>query len=521
LLTDNQDKIKDTCIKPSVSFEVNVNVRNAAFKLTCLKYSIMDIISQPDRIHHLYWRAGFGATPELLRKEDRPVKKVVQDLLGSQRDIRPLTVVDSSQFERVKALKKSVPGGKPDREAIKMRIKENAGLIRDLNVLWIDKMASGEDVLREKMALFWHGHFACRVLNPAAMQHYLHTLRQHALGNFGDLLMAVSKEPAMLQFLNNQQNRKNAANENFAREVMELFTLGNGSGSYNETDIKEAARAFTGWGYNPKGDFVFRQNQHDDDVKSIFGKTGNFKGEDVIRLLLEKRQTARFITGKLYRFLVNEQAGSQKVESRINTLSEHFYQSGYNIAGLLEIILTAPWFYELENKGNRIKSPVELLAGMQHSLGLVFQQKQSLIFIQRTLGQVLLYPPNVAGWPGGRSWIDSSSLLFRMKLPDLLLKASQITVQPKQDGDVNTELLGRREKGVLEVTTNWGAFEKVFAGISTDQLPDALAAYFIQQPLGKGQRALVIKTAGQGVTRSEQIRNLTVVLMALPEYQLC
>jgi uncharacterized protein (DUF1800 family) len=354
-----------------------------------------------------------------------------------------------------------------------------------------------------------------------AVQHYLNTIRQHALGSFGDLLMAVSKEPAMLQFLNNQQNRKNAPNENFAREVMELFTLGRNSESYSETDIKDAARSFTGWGFNVKGEFTFRENQHDEGLKTIFGQKGHFKGEDVIRLLLEKKQTAHFITGKLYRFLVDEQTDSQQVKKRISELADRFYQSGYVVAALLEDILTADWFYTETNIGNRIKSPVELLAGMQHSLGLVFQQRQSLIFVQRTLGQVLLYPPNVAGWAGGRSWIDSSSLLFRMRLPDMLLKAGPVMAQPKEDGDVNTELLKKGGKGTLHVTVNWKAFEEGFSGISANLLPDALTAYFIQQPLGQQQRALILKVAGGGVSRSEQIRNLTVAIMALPEYQLC
>ncbi|OJV12626.1 MAG: hypothetical protein BGO21_02450 [Dyadobacter sp. 50-39] len=479
----------------------------------------MENIGKSERLQHLYWRAGFGATPVQLLKEARPVQTVVKEML-TQSDFQPLVVVDADHFQNNKTLKKLAANGKPDRDATKMRIKKNAGLIRDLNVLWVEKMASGEDVLREKMALFWHGHFACRVLNPAAVQRYLNTIRTHALSNFADLLMAVSKEPAMLQFLNNQQNRKGAPNENFAREVMELFALGRASQSYTEADIKDAARAFTGWGYNPKGEFTFRQNQHDDGLKTIFGQTGYFKGEDVVRLLLEKKQTAHFVTGKIYQFLVSDQADSPEAQTRIKGLAEKFYKSGYDIAGLLNGILTANWFYEPSVRGNRIKSPVELLAGMQHSLGLVFQQKQSLIFIQRTLGQVLLYPPNVAGWPGGRNWIDSSSLLFRMKLPDLLLRSRPVTMQPKQDGDVNTELLARREGDLMQVQIDWDAFERSFSEVDPDRLADALAAYLIQQPLGKTQRAVILQMA-DGSSRGERIRNLTVALMALPEYQLC
>ncbi len=483
-------------------------------------------ISKQQQIQHLHWRAGFGATPDQIRHDsNRSLKKVVRDLLHTDAPFAPLTVVDPEQVVPRKALKGMFKEGTLDRDALKERIKENTGHIRDLNVLWVERMGTGQDALREKMALFWHGHFACRVLSPGAIQQYLNTIRQNALGKFGDLLMAVSKEPAMLQFLNNQQNRKNAPNENFAREVMELFTLGRTDGqsarNYTEADVKDAARAFTGWGFGLQGAFVFRQNQHDSGPKTIFGQTGNFAGEDVIRLLLEKKQTARFITTKIYRFLVNDDTADAPTQTRITTLADRFYNNGYDIADLLETIMTADWFYEPANVGNRIKSPVELVAGMERTLGLQFEQKQSLLFIQKTLGQVLLYPPNVAGWPGGRNWIDSSSLLFRMKLPDVLLQAAQVTIQPKDDGDVNTENLSRRGKGPLNATVDWAAFEASFSKISPEKLPDELATFLLQQPLGAPQRAEVVKRLKPGSSRIEQIRLLTATLMALPEYQLC
>lgn len=485
----------------------------------------MRSISKQQQIQHLYWRTGFGATPAVVQRDSsRPLKKVVRELLQDSASAAPLTVVEPNQVVNRQALRGMFANGMIDRDALKERIKENTGKIRDLNVLWVEHMGAGQNALREKMALFWHSHFACRVLNPGAIQQYLNTIRQHALGNFGELLMAVSKEPAMLQFLNNQQNRKNAPNENFAREVMELFTLGRTDGAtrnYTETDIKEAARAFTGWGFNVQGQFVFRAFQHDDGPKTIFGQTGNFAGEDVIRLLLENKQTAHHVTTKLYQFLVAEDATDATAQARIRTLADQFYAHHYDIKDLLETILTADWFYDPAVVGNRIKSPVELIAGMQHSLGLQFAQKQQLVFIQRTLGQVLLYPPNVAGWPGGRNWIDSSSLLFRMKLPDVLLQAGQVQIQPKDDGDVNTENLSRRGNGPLNVSADWATFEAAFANVSDDKLPDELAAYLLQQPLGRAQRDQVLKRLKPGSARSEQIRTLTATLMALPEYQLC
>lgn len=474
------------------------------------------------QLRHLLGRAGFGATPnQLTNLSGQSIRKVVQRLFSGSESVSDLRVVDSDQNVTKRTLKGLMRDGQLDRVMLRERIRMNAEMVRDLNLQWLDRMASGQGALREKMALFWHGHFACRTLgkNPLFTQQYANTLRRNALGRFDDLLMAVSKEPAMLQFLNNQQNRKGAPNENFAREVMELFTLGHspsGRGNYSENDIKEAARAFTGWQFTPEGQFVFREMVHDEGAKTIFGKTGAFRGEDVIAMLLEKPETAQFITGKVYRFFVNE----TEDKGRVDELARQFYKSGYDIADLMERIFTADWFYDPKNMGTHIKSPVELLAGMRHTLGVTFDQPQPQIFVQRTLGQMLFYPPNVAGWPGGRNWIDSSSLLFRMQLPNYVLKAADVNVRPKDDGDVNTEPLARKGGQNFRTTVDWANFEAAFAKTPDDGLTDAIAATLLPFPLRTDQRSLVEKQLKPNQTRPERIRALTAALMGLPEYQL-
>ncbi|GAB4028335.1 DUF1800 domain-containing protein [Spirosoma koreense] len=477
----------------------------------------MDKLIKRQQIRYLFSRAGFGATPaELDDAARKSLHKTVRQLFRDSESVVPLRVVEPEENESKKQLRGLVRDGQLDKEMLKERIREKAEKVRDLNLQWLDRMAVGQGALREKMALFWHGHFACRTMgrNPLFMQQYANTLRQHALGRFGDLLMAVSKEPAMLQFLNNQQNRKNAPNENFAREVMELFTLGRGN--YTEHDIKEAARAFTGWQFTPEGEFVFRERVHDEGEKTIFGKTGAFRGEDVVAMLLERKQTARFITAKIYRFFVNE----TEDPNRIDDLSEQFYRSQYDIADLMETIFNADWFYDAKNLGAHIKSPVELLAGLRHTLGVQFDQPQPQIFVQRTLGQLLFYPPNVAGWPGGKNWIDSSSLLFRMQLPNYVLKAADVTVRPKEDGDVNTQLLARKGANTFRTTVNWTDFEAAFAKTSDTELIDALSVTLLPFPLRPEQRTLLEKQTKPGQARSEKIHVLTATLMSLPEYQL-
>lgn len=487
----------------------------------------MAIVHEPKRqnltqMRHLFDRAAFGATPaELDAAARQPIRRVVRKLLEDSRAVEPLRVVKPEEYDSKKALKGMVKNGQLDREALRTRIRENAELVRDLNLQWLDRMVASRGSLREKMALFWHSHFAVRAQgrNALVMQDYGNVIRQHALGTFGDLLMAVSKTPAMLQFLNNQQNRKNAPNENFAREVMELFTLGRASGgrsNYTENDIKEAARAFTGWQFTPEGQFVFRERQHDDGPKTIFGKTGNFRGEDVIQMLLDRPETARFVVTKLYRFFVNETPD----EKRVAQLASDFQKSGYQIGNLMETIFTADWFYEQVNVGTRIKSPVELLAGMRHALDVRFDQPQPQVFVQRTLGQILFYPPNVAGWPGGRNWIDSSSLLFRMKLPEYMFKAAEVNIRAKDEADVNAELLARRGKNQFTTQVNWDEFSKPFLRTAEADLPDTLALYLLPFSLRPEQRTLLQKQLKTEQSQLDKIKTLTVGIMSLPEYQL-
>ncbi len=483
----------------------------------------MTLFDNARSVRHLYGRAGFGITPATLADIHRqPIHRVVRDLLhDSQPMPAPLIVVqpDDQNLLPNRRLRGLFKDGMIDREALKLSIRENAEVIRDLNVLWLDRMATGQGILREKMALFWHGHFACRVVEPRRMQSYLNTIRQNALGRFSDLLLAVSKEPAMLQFLNNQQNRKNAPNENFAREVMELFTLGRGN--YTEADIKDAARAFTGWGFSLTGSFVFRQNQHDDGPKTIFGQTGSFTGDEVIQLLLARPETAQFVTTKIYRQFVSEAIDQPQHAKRIKTLATHFFKSGYDIAELMQTIFSADWFYSPDVIGTHIKAPVELLIGMRHTLGLTFAQPQPQLFIQRTLGQILLYPPNVAGWPGGRNWIDSSSLLFRMRMPAFALNAAEVNSRAKDEADATAEAIALKGSNQFQTHVDWPTYEAGFATIADPDLPSALAAFLLPLPLTDTQRVLIDQQAKPSLSRSERIKSLTSTLMSLPEYQLC
>ena len=472
-------------------------------------------ISNQIKIGHLFQRAGFGATPAQMREfGEKSPEKVLKFLLKDAEKINKLDVIDE---ETETVMKKKVlrnmleMKGLPAQE-IKDQIKIQREKLTDLNFVWVKNMVLGESMLREKMTLFWHGHFACRIRQPLLTQFQNNVIRENALGKFGDLLLAVSKDPGMLQFLNNQQNRKNSPNENFAREVMELFTLGRGN--YSEKDVKEAARAFTGWGANLKGEFVFRTNQHDDGEKTFQGKTGNFKGEDILKIILENPKTSTFICSKIYRYFVNENADNQIVEK----MAKRFHSTDYDIADLMEYTFKSDWFYLPENIGTRIKSPVELLVGLQRNFGINFQQKQAVLFIQKALGQILFYPPNVAGWSGGKSWIDSSTLMTRMKLPEIIFKDSEITFKPKDDGDVNTENLNKKIKQ-MQANIDWTAFQSSFPTENPTELLDKLDAYLSSRPLSNQQKNLILSKS-EGKTGMGLLQNMAQSIASLPEYQL-
>ena len=455
---------------------------------------------------HLYRRAGLGGLPE----KNLSIRKAVSKLFTESKPFVPIGIV-SKETEKNET-KEAIMAG--DNEVTrKDRMKKNREDIRALNVAWMSAMADGKTSLRERMSLFWHGHFACRVQNAGFVQSYLNTIRKNALGNFGDLLMAVSREPAMLQFLNNQQNRKNKPNENFAREVMELFTLGRGN--YTEKDVKEGARAFTGWGFDLNGQFQFRERLHDPDEKNFLGKTGNFQGEDIIRILLEQKQTARFITTKIYKSFVSEIPD----ERNITELADDFYRSGYDISKLMHNIFTSKWFYENSPKTLLIKSPVELLIGIQRTLGGDFTEKEPVLYIQKVLGQVLFYPPNVAGWPGGRNWIDSSSLLFRMQLPDLMFGVATQNVRAKDSGDVNDQFV-RRIGENSRIRVDWGKWAKYFDGVPDEKIPDSLAGTLLAVQPAASVMALVVNKSAVVTERMERIKKLTLAIMSLPEYQI-
>lgn len=286
---------------------------------------------------------------------------------------------------------------------------------------------------------------------------------------------------------------------------MELFTLGRGN--YTEKDIQEGARAFTGWSFQPDGSFFERPKQHDFGSKTFLGKTGNFDGNDALKIILSQKATAKFITAKIYKFFVNEKPDAQIIAD----LSQKFYDSNYDIKKLLTSIFTADWFYKEENIGTKIKSPIELMTGIMRILPMQVQNPKNLIVYQKLLGQMLFYPPNVAGWPSGKSWIDSSTLMLRLQLPQIWSGLKPLDLEAKADDDIDMGMKMKQNKmGNLKnpnIVINWNTIETRFkAKNPTDYLLQLKSANL---------ENTISKYAGNS------IKSTIINIMSTPEFQLC
>ena len=443
------------------------------------------------QVQHFFLRAGFGQPIKTIQQwQGKDSQKLFEEQLKLSAKSAPVKV--ATEYASPAEMRNMPP------EKKKKMQKEGRSEVKALNTLWLKEMATSNAQLREKMSFFWHDHFACRSKNPLYIQAYLDVIRTNALGNFGDLLRSVSKTPAMLQYLNNQQNKKRSPNENFAREVMELFTLGRDKG-YTEKDISEAARAFTGWSINGEGQFIFRKNTHDQGTKTILGQSGNMAGDDVIDLLLAKKETARYISQKWVRFFMNYD-GDQQLEKQI---ADELFRTKYDIKSGLEVLFTAKEFYQKQHIGSRIKSPIELITIMQRQLHVTITHDQSLLYLQRTLDQILFDPPNVAGWNDGKDWVDSASLLFRMKLPQLVFKSALIQnqVESYDDNDsfkINGQL--KKLKTDLDTRAMNNSFNKI--GFSD------MATYLLQ-------------SNSKGDSPKGNFIDQIIYITSKPEYQLC
>jgi hypothetical protein len=561
------------------------------------------------RAKHLLNRAGFGGTPEDI---DRLATLTPVEAVRRIIDYEKVENGDLPAFEHSGVYDPTLKVFPPSRpattrkaettgEAIGVRVKPGGSRrmqpvvdrfffwlrataleTRRIAAWWADRMVSTDRPLQEKMALFWHGHFATgadKVRDYRKMLVQLELFHQKGTGNFRELLIAVAQDPAMLVFLDAGQNVKGAPNENFGREVMELFTMG--VGNYSEHDIREAARAFTGW-TNDDLRFKLDEAKHDTGEKEFLGRRGNFDGVDILNIILDQKVTANFMAGKIYRYFARDDL-SPVLQERLGAVLR---ENDYELRPLLRTIFLSRDFYSEPSVGTRIKGPVDLIVSMCRELGL--KRLPGVPDFNSScgeLGQVLLNPPTVAGWAQGRSWITPGMLLARgnlarqMLLPDMInftdpnldpgpqirevnnriLRGMSVTAATSEENpgtgmaddramanvladkeDFNTRygsLNGWREaarkvKPTLRVPAQFNLSNLVLSAqpSTTTEVVDVMLGRFLSMPLAEKSRLALIgfldselgtSDIGRAETYMEEpLRLLVHLIMSTPEYQL-
>lgn len=442
----------------------------------------MGIRDPRTRIAHLLRRAGFGGSPaEIEEYAKLGFNGAVERLLNYE----------------------SMPD---DAHEIAAQIGFDNALPEELKTYWLVRLAATKRPLQEKMVVYWHGHFATaiRKVNSTGLMWAQNELfRRNALGSFRTILAEISRDPAMLRWLDSNSNRKLSPNENYARELMELFTMGRGN--YTEDDVKAAAQAFTGWHFNPLAEqFAFNRNQHDFGPKTFLGRTGPWDGDDILRFLLEEPATARWIAMKLFRFFAYDDPEPAVVDRFAGVLRANDWQ----IKPLVGAILKSPEFSSERAYHSKVKSPLELVIGTLKTLG-VQPNYRELVPALRRMGQDLFNPPNVKGWDGGLAWVSTSTVLERFNFVNRLLANR---ADPARSSLDPAPLVAGRNVTSAEQLVDHLSHLLVDGDLPPD-VRQTLVGYVRSGPRGSQPFSL------DGMMMDEKVRGLTHLITSTPVYQ--
>ena len=385
------------------------------------------------------------------------------------------------------------------------RQKKDREMMAEIQRWWLDRMLHTPRPMEESLTLLWHSHFASRYRNVRdayLMYQQNEFFRKNANGSFADLARGVIRDPAMLKFLNNDRNVARKPNENLARELMELFTLG--EGHYTEEDIKQGARALTGYHVNDN-DFSFRSRQHDRGSKTLLGQRGKYDGDDFVDLLLRNRQCSRYLAFKIYRHFVadvdeNKTKRPRDAQAVIEQMSRQLWQDGYQLQPTLVTLFKSQHFYDAAIVGNKIKSPVQLLVGTMRSLGTPMRSTHDLGKAMTMMGQVPFNPPSVAGWDTGRSWINTSTLFMRQNLCVYLIAGKKKKLRDYDPMPLLAEVEHQPQAVV-------------------DHLVDLLLGPHVPESRRRPLVAFMEKRPSR--VTADQVAALLVLITGMPEYQLC
>ncbi|HTS16687.1 MAG TPA: DUF1800 domain-containing protein [Verrucomicrobiae bacterium] len=465
---------------------------------------------------HLLNRAGFGALPEEVDQAvgwglDRTVDHLVDFDKIPDTDLPP---PEMPPF--VDQVRKQTAGlsKEEQKKAVDKANRDNNEAIDKIRSWWVRRMIQTKRPLQEKMTLFWHGHLTTSAEDVRQARLLLKQnqfLRDNCLGNFCDLLLGISRDPAMLQYLNNNTNRKKHPNENYARELMELFSMG--IGNYTEDDVKAAARAFTGWTYHEET-FVFNDHEHDHGNKTYLGHSGDFDGSDVIEMILQQACTARFMAKKLLRFFVCDEPSEQEIDD----LALVIRSNNYEFKPVLRALFRSQAFFSARAFRSQIKSPVQLVVGAARTLGVTVDE-HALVMAMRGLGQDLLYPPTVKGWDGGETWINTQTLLLRYNFAGYLVdgepSAPPVSAAARKPSPHHFPLdrFGVPKTQLEQICGR--EFDLNPAG-----LVDALAGRLLYASLDPQGHQWLLEQA-QATPTLDRVSIVAHLIMSMPDYQIC
>ncbi|MEM1107787.1 MAG: DUF1800 domain-containing protein [Planctomycetota bacterium] len=487
----------------------------------------------PDRFDaaaawHLLNRVGYGGTPDDLQRLhalglDAAVDHLVDyggvdasKLPGIDLDPDVIRNLTNDERKKVQAARRSGDQDVLDEERRRGQAarREDQKMMNWLRRWWLQRMADTPRPVEERLTLLWHGHFASSwrsVRDTYLMWQQNELFRRNANGSFAELARGIIRDPAMLKYLNNNQNRKQRPNENLSRELMELFTLG--VGNYSEADIKAGARALTGYGIDDH-DFVFRKGQHDTNEKKILGRSGTFDGDDFVDILLRQESCARFVALKIYDDFVADVGDVYEAVPSVNRrvidkLARQLERHDFELKPVLKSLFKSKHFYDPAIVGKKIKSPVQLAVGTMRSLDLPTRDRSITDKALAAMGQVLFEPPTVDGWDGGRAWINTSTLFVRQNLTTYLISGKHPTKKstPK---DV-------------------GYDPQAWVAVMDDRSPRGVTDFMIDHLVGPHTPAerrapahafMAKRETGETVS-NDSVVAMACLITAMPEYQLC
>lgn len=423
-----------------------------------------------------------------------------------------------------KGMTKTVAGlFKPWAKSDKLSKKPKVESLEDLQVWWMRRMLSTKSPLIEKMSLFWHNHFATaasKVERLPLMHLQNRTLRKHAVGKFSTLCLEMARDPAMVIWLDNISNIASDPNENFARELMELFTTGVldqlGQPNYTEQDVQESARAFTGWTLDDKYKFVFDADNHDFGPKTFRGQTANFDGTDIVALLVVDPATARRLAWKLWSYFAYETTLDDPV---LDSIAAEYLASGTSIAATLKAVFAKDEFYATTAKRARVKSPAELVVGALRQLGAKISNSDTGVYeasnAMTSLGQPIFEPPTVFGWKEGLHWISTNGMLERLRVAETIADARKSEGAGFQWNPA--KLLGPKKKQAALTATQ--VVEMVLAALSLDApLPATVST--LESYLQTDENGQTVTFFVDPASIDVKVRGLVALILSSPEYQL-